>query len=149
MSDLNQAEKTLFIGIGNYGRSDDALGWIFIDQLANWWDKYDFEYRYQLQIEDAELISKYNKVFFIDASHEQIENGFSIYECLPAPTGSFTSHQLSPETVLWLAGELFNAPPKGYVIGISGINWELNHGISNEAEKNLKNALAYFQKWKN
>ena len=149
MNDLNQTKKTLAIGIGNYGRSDDALGWKFIDHLSDWGDRYDFEYRYQLQIEDAELISKYGRVFFIDASHDQIENGFSLYKCSPALSGSFTSHQLSPETVLWLAGELFNAPSKGYVIAISGINWELNHGLSFEAEQNLKKALAYFQNWIN
>ncbi len=145
MNDLNQIKKTLIIGIGNYGRADDAMGWKFLDELADSADLYDFEYRYQLQIEDAELISRYEKVFFVDAAHHQLENGFSFYPCVPAPSSTFTSHQLNPETVLWLAGELFDDPPKGYVLAISGIQWHLHHGLSKQAEKNFKNAVSCFK----
>ena len=72
MNDINQTKKTLLIGIGNYGRADDALGWKFIDEFSDRDDLYDFEYRYQLQIEDAELVTKYEKVIFVDASHQQL-----------------------------------------------------------------------------
>lgn len=146
MNDINQTKKTLIIGIGNYGRADDALGWKFIDEFSDRDDLYDFEYRYQLQIEDAELVTKYEKVIFVDASHQQLEKGFFFYSCLPAPTSAFTTHQLNPETVLWLAGELFGDPPKGYVMAIGGIHWKLHHGLSNQAKRNFKNAVAYFKK---
>ncbi len=146
MNDLSQIKKTLLIGIGNNGRSDDALGWKFLDEFSGREDLYDFEYRYQLQIEDSELVSRYETVIFVDASHEKLEKGFSFYTCLPAPTSAFTTHQLAPETVLWLTGELFDAPPKGYVMAISGIEWKLHFGLSNQAKKNFKNAIAYFKK---
>ena len=146
MNDLNQTKKTLLIGIGNYGRADDALGWKFLDEFSALEDLYDFEYRYQLQIEDAELVSKYEKVIFVDASHQQLEKGFSFYSCLPAPTSAFTTHQLNPETVLWLAGELFDDSPKGYVMAIGGIQWKLHYGLSNQAKRNFKKAVAYFKK---
>ena len=145
MSDINQTKKTLLIGIGNYGRADDALGWKFLDEFSALEDLYDFEYRYQLQIEDAELVSKYEKVIFIDASHQPLEKGFSFYTCIPAPTSAFTTHQLNPETVLWLAGELFDDPPKGYVMAIGGIHWKLHFGLSKQAKKNFKNAIAFFR----
>lgn len=146
MNDTSQTKKTLLIGIGNYGRADDALGWKFLDEFSDLQDRYDFEYRYQLQIEDAELVSKYEKVIFVDASHQPLENGFSFYTCSPAPTSAFTTHQLNPETVLWLAGELFDYPPKGYVMAIGGIQWKLHLGLSNQAKRNFKNAVAYFKK---
>jgi hydrogenase maturation protease len=145
MNGINQTKKILMIGIGNYGRADDAMGWKFLDELADAGDLYDFEYRYQLQIEDAELVSKYKEVIFVDASHQQLEKGFSFYGCIPGPTSAFTTHQLNPETVLWLAGELFDDPPKGYVMAISGINWQLHHGLSRLAEKNFKNAVSSFK----
>jgi hydrogenase maturation protease len=145
MSDLNQIKKNLVIGIGNYGRADDALGWRFVDAFSDLNDQYDFEYRYQLQIEDAELVSNYEKVIFVDASHQSIEKGFSFYDCEPAPTSAFTTHQLNPETVLWLAQELFNANPKGFVLAIEGAYWQLHHGLSDAAEKNLKKATAFFK----
>lgn len=146
MNDLSQTKKTLLIGIGNDGRSDDALGWKFLDALTDWGNIYDFEYRYQLQIEDAELIFNYKQVIFIDACHQQLENGFSFYSCNPAPTSSFTTHQLNPETVLWLAGELFGDPPAGYVMAISGIHWKLHNGLSNKAKANFIKAVSYFKK---
>ena len=145
MNDINQTKKILMIGIGNYGRADDAMGWKFLDELADSGDLYDFEYRYQLQIEDAELVSKYEKVIFVDASHQPLERGFSFSTCFPAPTSAFTTHQLNPETVLWLAGELFDYPPEGYVMAISGIKWQLHHGLSKQAEKNFKNAVSCFK----
>jgi hydrogenase maturation protease len=145
MNDINQTKKTLLIGIGNYGRADDALGWKFIDEFSDWVDFYDFEYRYQLQIEDAELVSKYEKVIFVDASHQPIAQGFSFYPCVPAPTSAFTTHQLNPETVLWLSQELFNASPKGLVMAIEGNYWELHHGLSEQAEENFKKATVFFK----
>jgi hydrogenase maturation protease len=146
MNDINQTKKTLLIGIGNYARSDDALGWKFLDEFSSMEEQYDFEYRYQLQIEDADLVSQYDRVVFIDAAHQQLENGYSFYACNPAPASTFTSHKLSPEAVLWLSGELFGDPPKGYVMAIGGINWKLHIGLSNKAKQNFKKAVSYFKK---
>jgi hydrogenase maturation protease len=146
MSDINPTKKKLLIGIGNDGRSDDALGWKFLDELSDLSSSYDFEYRYQLQIEDAELISKYDLVIFVDACHQPLENGFSFYPCIPVPTSTFTTHQLSPETVLWLTGELFGDPPDGYVMAIGGIHWKLHNGLSNKAKENFIKAISYFKR---
>ena len=146
MNDSNQAKRRLIIGIGNDGRSDDALGWKFLDEFSDLNAIYDFEYRYQLQVEDAELISRYEKVIFVDASHQQLENGFSFYSCIPVPISSFTTHQLSPEMVLWLSGELFGYPPKGYVMAISGIHWKLHNGLSSKAKENFIKAVSYFKR---
>lgn len=139
-----KTNRTLLIGIGNYGRSDDALGWKFIDTFESHDDLFDFEYRYQLQIEDAELISQYDQVIFVDASHEHYANGFSFHPCEPSASSSFTSHELLPEMVVWLAWELFGKKPEAYVMAITGITWELHHGLSAEAEENFKRAAAYF-----
>ena len=46
--------KTIILGIGNNGRQDDGLGWAFLDFLEEQNTTIDLEYRYQLQIEDAE-----------------------------------------------------------------------------------------------
>lgn len=135
------------IGIGNNGRSDDALGWKFVDEFSNREDLFDIEHRYQLQIEDALLITEYKKVIFVDASHKEYENGFSFYKCIPARTEAFTTHKLEPETVLWLANDLFNQTPEVYVMAISGVNWELHQGITETAQKNFAHAITYFKKW--
>lgn len=144
MNDTNQTKKILLIGIGNAGRSDDALGWKFVDEFSDLNDLFDFEYRYQLQIEDAELVSQYDQVIFVDASHQSIENGFDFYDCIPSPASTFTTHRLSPETVLWLARELFNSKPRGMMMAIEGKEWELHNGLSARANENYSKAIAFF-----
>jgi len=144
MSGLKTDSRILMIGIGNNGRSDDALGWKFVDEFSNREDLFDIEHRYQLQIEDALLITEYKKVIFVDASHKEYKNGYSFYKCIPARTEAFTTHKLEPETVLWLANDLFNQSPEVYVMAISGKDWELNQGLSDYAQQNFNSAFSYF-----
>lgn len=147
MNVSNQTKKTLLIGIGNDGRSDDALGWRFVDSFTSNKDQFTVEYRYQLQIEDALLISEYEKVIFVDASRKTYKKGWQFYKCIPVHQETFTSHSLNPETVLWLAGYLFNHSPEAYMMAIEGAHWELRHGLSELAKRNLENALALFNEY--
>lgn len=149
MNDLRTTKKTLLIGIGNSGRSDDGLGWNFVDMFATHNDAFDIEYRYQLQVEDAELLSQYERIIFVDASHELKENGFSFYDCLPKNTSSFTTHKLEPEMVLWLAVHLYGKQPKAHVLAITGVHWELQLGLSEEAIANCNKAVAFFSNYIN
>lgn len=137
--------KILIIGIGNCGRTDDGLGWAFIDQIKeNLLENFDFEYKYQLQIEDAELLSHYSVVYFVDAHKKQWENGFIVTPCYPKATYSFSTHELAPETVLDLTRTVYNKLPKSYILGISGFSFQLNVGLTDEAQANLAHAVNYF-----
>jgi len=121
------------------------LGWAFLDNLSpELPSNIDMEYRYQLQIEDAELISHYRKVYFIDATKNKVEEGFFLDECFPKETHSFSSHALAPETILYLAKSVYNKSPDAYIIGISGDCYELEIGLTELANSNLKKALSYF-----
>jgi len=146
MSDL-RTDKILMIGIGNSGRSDDAMGWKFVDEFSNQVDVFDIDYRYQLQIEDALLITEYKKVIFVDASNTHYDNGFSFYKCTPARKDAFTTHKLEPETVLWLTKDLFNQTPEVYVMAIEGLRFDLHLGLSEPAQDNLTKAIQYFKHW--
>jgi hydrogenase maturation protease len=148
MKDLKtNSNKLLLIGIGNSGRGDDGLGWKFTDMLERYgYDFLDYEYRYQLQIEDTVLISGYDKVIFADASHAVLETGFEVKACEAANHYFFSSHIQSPETILYLANDLYNKHPEAYCVAISGNYWDLKTSLSNEAEKNLASALSFFVK---
>ncbi len=141
-----ETKKTgIVLGIGNTGRQDDGLGWLFLDQIKNiGFCDYDLEYRYQLQIEDAELISRYQNVLFVDASKENIEGGFYIRTCLPSEKYGFSTHELMPETILFLAEKLYQATPNAKILAIKGFLWNLKNGLSIKAEENLKKSLIYF-----
>ena len=149
MNELKTRSKILLIGIGNNGRSDDALGWKFVDEFAGHDHLFDREHRYQLQIEDALLISSYNKVIFADASRTAYEGGYSFFKCIPARTEAFTTHRLEPETILWLAQDLYGQSPEVYVMAISGKDWELRQGLTKTAFNNFQSAVSFFKGWLN
>ena len=142
-----EENRIIVLGIGNIGRQDDGLGWLFLDELkelgiAN----IDLEYRYQLQIEDAELISHYDTVIFIDATKERVENGYYFRKCKPSDKHSFSTHELVPETILFLANNLYRHNPKASVLGVQGYHWNLEMGISENAMTNFKKAKKYLVK---
>lgn len=135
----------LIIGIGNCGRADDGLGWAFVDKVREHLpDNTDCVYNYQLQIEDAELISHYDEVYFIDAHIQLWDGGYILDRCYPRADHGFSTHELQPETVVYLAQKLYNKKPEAYILGISGLNFELKIGLTDEAEANLERALRFF-----
>jgi len=144
---MSENNKTLLFGIGNCGRADDGLGWAFLDVIKDQLpDNYDIEYRYQLQVEDAELATNYDTVYFIDAHTKLFKEGFVWDTCQPKATESFTTHELDPESVLYLTDTIYNKQPKSYILGISGKDFRLAMGLSELAEDNLTKALDFFSK---
>lgn len=139
--------KTIVFGIGNIGRQDDGLGWLFLDFLKEkQFTHLDLEYRYQLQIEDAELICNYDMVIFIDATKDIIDEGFNYKICKSSSKYSFSTHELVPETVLYLADTLYQHKPKSYLFVIQGFQWNLKIGLCNKAKFNFEKAKKYFTK---
>lgn len=136
----------LVLGIGNCGRGDDGLGWKFADRVRPF-ERLGLhcEYRYQLQVEDVLMVCRYDKVIFADASHSEMKNGFEIKPCTPAQHYFFSSHMQSPETILYLAKELYNKMPEAYTVAIAGKQWGLGSILSREALKNLTNAFRTFK----
>lgn len=135
-----KAENILVIGIGNSGRSDDGIGWLMSDIIEDEFPMAKVIYRYQLQVEDAELISRYKTVIFIDATKEKTKKGFFFRSCSPVNNFSFSSHSLDPETVLWLENDLFQTDPKSYILGVEGYSWDLSCEMSKKGNSNMLKA---------
>ena len=144
MNGLNPENKMILIGIGNDGRRDDALGWLFADQFADH-SALEVAHRYQLQIEDAALIGQYDCVIFVDASLQEIESGYCFQQCQPVASVHFSTHKIDPATILWLAKEIYQAATVGYVLAIQGYEWGLHQGLSTPAAQNLEKALEHFR----
>lgn len=135
-------KKNLLFGIGNEGRQDDGLGWAFLDQLpSSIKEHYDIEYRYQLQVEDAELIGNYQKVYFIDADVRNFEKGYYLGRTEAKDQGSYTSHELSSGSIVSLCNNMYEAFPDCYNLSISGYSFELAIGMTEKAMKNLQNLM--------
>ncbi|MGB5624392.1 MAG: hydrogenase maturation protease [Woeseiaceae bacterium] len=140
--------ETLLIGIGNSGRSDDGLGWAFLDRIQQQ-ATFDgqVEYRYQLQVEDAALISDAEHVIFIDSYRGELLDGFQLTRCEPLSEFAFTTHVLPPGAVLSLCLDLYGRVPRADALMIQGTCWDLRIGISPEAERRLENALQFFERY--
>jgi hydrogenase maturation protease len=139
-------ENILLIAIGNSARGDDGLGWAFADHIRkNLPEGFDIEYRYQLQVEDADLASRYSSVIFADATEEVHENGFAIREAIPAENYFYSSHLQTPEAILYLSGLLYGCAPEALIVSITGYDWELGDTMGARATDNLKGALEAFQ----
>lgn len=144
MNASNPESGIILIGIGNDGRRDDGLGWRFAEALAGN-PGLDIEFRYQLQVEDAERIARYPLAVFVDAARDPLPGGFSLDPCIPAPDAGFSTHRLDPEAVAWLAQTVFGARTECYILAISGYRWELRGGLTSRAQANLQRALEAFR----
>jgi len=136
--------RTLVLGIGNSARGDDGLGWAFLDrvqQLPGFAAR--AEYRYQLQVEDALLTTRFKRVVFVDACHDVLSGGFHWAPCSPRMGESFTTHELTPSAVLHYARSLYDATPAAGVLALQGRRWGLHEGLSAEAAAGLEAALRF------
>lgn len=142
----NGADRdTLLIGIGNSGRSDDGLGWAFVDRIRQG-SAFGgrVAYRYQLQVEDAALISEVEHVVFVDSYRGDLPDGFQLQHCQPASDFAYTSHELPPGAVLALCQALYGSVPRAELLAIQGTCWDLHVGLSPEAARRLDKALQFF-----
>ena len=137
----------LVFGIGNCGRSDDGLGWAFLDRIRNEEGfECPVEYRYQLQVEDAARVASARRVVFVDSYDGELPGGFRWMPCEASEHFEFTSHVLPPRGVLHYCESLYGASPRAEILMIQGHDWGLRNRMSNGALVNLENALAFFRK---
>lgn len=142
---VTKTNRTLVIGIGNDSRADDGLGWKFVERAEKAFPHLDWRQRFQLQVEDAALISRYDEVIFVDATHNRLKGGFKWSPCKVSMVRSFSTHHLDPSTVLSLARELYACKVKGSVLAIEGATWGIQMGLSQEAVDNLDRAMRSFE----
>jgi hydrogenase maturation protease len=141
--------RILVYGYGNPGRQDDGLGIELVNRLEEWAAANEladitFDNNYQLNIEDADLISRMDLVVFADASEEDIED-FALTKVDGNGKLSFTTHAASPGYIVKLCRDLFKKEPQVYLLHIKGYEWAFQEGLSNKAEENLEKALVYIQ----
>jgi len=145
MKKLNHKNTHLF-AIGNSGRQDDGLGWAFGEALERaGFFKGQIHYRYQLQVEDAELVSKAGAVIFVDAFKGGLPGGFEWQPCGPAPEFHFSTHAISPGSILFLCETLYGTLPEAYCLLVQGEEWELEIGLTGPASSHLDKALRFFE----
>lgn len=142
---MKKLDNTLIIGIGNNTRQDDGLGWCFIDLLEKKGiNSNNLLCKYQLMVEDAEVIKKFETVIFVDATKEELNSGFSIERIYPANQVAFSTHAVPPNQILNLCESIYNKTPKAYMVKIKGYQWSIEIGLSEMAKINLSKTITNF-----
>lgn len=142
----------LVFGWGNPSRGDDALGPLFIEQLAATLGEDrtgDVECLtdFQLQVEHALDLVGRSRVLFVDASM-RCSAPFQVSTLQPACDASFTTHAMSPEAVMHVFHQLKGrTPPPCTLLAIRGDCFELGEPPSEAALSNLTQAVAWSQRW--
>jgi hydrogenase maturation protease len=141
--------KILLYGYGNTSRQDDGLAIAFIDRMNSHIIENNLttvltDSSYQLNPEDAIMISSYDIVVFIDATYESVNN-YNISKVKPTSDTSIFQHFVSPGFLLYLCDSIYQRIPVAYLLEIGGYSWKVNDTISKKAEMNLQKSIDDFK----
>lgn len=138
-------KRILVLGYGNPGRQDDGLGPAAANGIeALGLSDVTVDVGYQLNIEDAAALAEHDIVLFVDAS-TNAPAPFTLSRIRAASEIAFSSHAVSPESVVAICKDHFGAPPEAWVLGIRGYAFEFTEGLTPQAQENLEQAVAFAQ----
>jgi hydrogenase maturation protease len=138
--------SVLVIGFGNPGRVDDGLGPALAAAVAEMrLDGVTVDCDYQLVVEAAAELAGHDVVIFADAD-VSCEPPFTFTRLEPAADVSFTTHSISPASLLALARDYFDASTRGYMLAIRGYEFnEFGERLSDGARANLEAAVRFLE----
>ena len=143
--------KVLIVGIGNEIRQDDGIG-PYCLKLLKHMPAYannklvDCLTVHQLDITHCTTFADYGLIIFIDAAAGDSPQSVRVEEIKPKPQPrNFTSHIGSIYDILSLTQSLYGVTPKGYLVAVSGLSFEVGEGLSHTALKNATIAIQIVQ----
>lgn len=138
-------KRVLVYGYGNPGRRDDGLGPALVRLLEEEAiPGVETDSNYQLQIEDAVAVSECDLVIFVDASYVG-DGPYDFYGLEPSPEITFTTHSMSPASVLALTHDLYSKTVRAYMLAVRGYEWEMSEELSSAAASNLAAAHRFLR----
>ncbi|MDP1831053.1 MAG: hydrogenase maturation protease [Geothrix sp.] len=144
------APGPVLFGYGNPSRGDDALGPLLLDRAEIWAKAHPgadlgLVADFQLQIEHAVDLHGRGVALFLDAD-ASCPPPFRFRRIAPARDESYTTHELSPESVLHVFSTISGqAPPPAFVLSVRGECFELGAPLSPEAEVHAEAAWGLLQ----
>lgn len=145
LSGQEPRSRRLIVGIGNLSRGDDALGPLAVERLEAWrLPDTELLTDYQLQVEYLLDMAGRDEVIFIDATVDPAVETFAFAAVEARQDASYSSHELSPQSLLAAYERHFGAaPPPCFVLAIRAWDFELGDGLSSAAAAGLEQALAF------
>jgi hydrogenase maturation protease len=136
------ADRVLVIAYGNPLRGDDGIAWQAAENIERELPSVTVVCAHQLTPELAEAASAAGTVIFIDATLSA-EPGKVVCKAVSAECGTpHYSHILAPAQILTLCNQLYGVEPQGFLISISGENFDHGEALSAAAINGVPRALA-------
>jgi hydrogenase maturation protease len=138
----------LVFGWGNPSRGDDALGPLLIGRIeAMQLPGVECLTDFQLQVEHALDLHGRQRILFVDASLKAAAP-FTAEPILAARDASFTTHAMTPQSVLQVYRDLEDQdPPPCWLLAIRGERFELGEPPSEAARRHLEAAVDWTRRW--
>jgi len=144
---MQQATRPVLIFTwGNPSRGDDALGTEVYEQMQKeGLENVDLLTDFQLQIEHTIDLENRERVLFIDASVTAAAP-FEFYRLKPVQDDSYTTHAMSPESLLATYEKVNLAPPPpAFMLSIRGYEFGLGLPMSDKASANLADSFSFIK----
>jgi hydrogenase maturation protease len=142
-------KPVLVFAYGNISRGDDALAPLMIEKLQGenittaCGHPIKYLTDYQIQIEHILDMQGCERVLMIDA-HQALETPYSFQALNSRLETSYTTHGMSPSTLLYTYEKTFGSkPPPGYLLALRGQEFELGVGLSERSKNDLQLALSF------
>ena len=138
----------LVFGWGNPSRGDDSVGPLLVERIeALKLPGVECLTDFQLQVEHALDLQNRRRILFVDASVDA-EAPFTVTPIAPRKDASFTSHAMSPQSVLQVFCELTDEEaPATWLLAIRGERFELGEPLSAAGSAHLEAAFAWIHGW--
>lgn len=137
------------VGLGNPHRGDDGAGLVVVERLrAGALAKGGVRYFSRMEL-DEELLgpaSKADLLIFVDAS---VNGSREIRwkELKPRPPLSPLTHQMGPETFLWLIQLLRGSAPKAFLVCVPALRFGLEESLSPDTLRLVREAEAQIKRF--
>jgi hydrogenase maturation protease len=146
-------KKILIYGYGNPGRQDDGLGARFTELCEEWVQTNNLQHitvdcNYQLNVEDAALISDFDLVVFVDASVVDDVDNFRL-ETIAADNSriEFSMHAVSVGYVVDLCFKMYGKSPLSYVLHIKAYEFDFKEELTDNAQQNMMAAFGFLKEF--
>jgi len=128
--------KTLVIGYGNDSRNDDGVGRYVVEQLAaRKLPGVELETAHQLEVEMAETLTHFDRVFFIDAAIPEASAPVQRSVVTPTLQSHAVAHYLAPGDLLALSQTLYGRAPEAVLYSVRGHDFNFGTELSNDVRR--------------
>ena len=128
--------NTLVLGYGNRSRTDDGVGWFVIERLQELaLPNVELLTSHQLEVDHAEVISRFDAVIFVDAAVPQRPLPIARTVIKPNFQSHAVAHYLTPADLLALSSSLYGCEPQGVLFSVRGEDFNFGMTLSPSTER--------------